>query len=87
MVLHAVYDAAQLALLAWAVKKQGVAKLVEEAANPSAVGLDASNYVQLAVGAALLGMGGWLLLKARPAKALPLTAGFPVITPSPDNPT
>jgi membrane protease YdiL (CAAX protease family) len=86
MVIHGVYDATQLGLAAWAVKKQGVARLVEQAANPAAVGLDASNYIQLAVGAVLLGVGGWLLLTARPSKALPLSAGFPVITPSPENP-
>jgi sodium transport system permease protein len=69
MLLHAMYDATQMAEMAWFVHTQGAAKTAEQAVQPSLESLDAAFWLTFAVGTVLLVIGTWLFRRAwrRPA--------------------
>jgi membrane protease YdiL (CAAX protease family) len=64
MLLHGVYDMAQLGRLAWYIHTEGSAETARLAADTAATPLTADFWLQLAVGVALLVAGGWLLRRA-----------------------
>lgn len=84
MLLHAMYDATQMAQLAWAVHTQGVAQAAEQAAGNAASALDGEFWVQFAVGAVMLVVGVWLLRRTwrRTSLAERSARGFEVVAPT-----
>jgi sodium transport system permease protein len=66
MLLHAAYDATQLAQLAWAVHTQGAAAATEQAVHSATTSLDAEFWLTFAVGTVLLVAGAWLFRRAWP---------------------
>lgn len=62
MVLHGVFDATQVAYLAYQVHAEGMDAAINHASTPEAIG--GSTMILVAVGAVLLVVGYWLIRKA-----------------------
>ena len=61
MVLHGVYDAAQLGLFAITLRIKGIERVMEQAAQPLSARMDAGFWLQMLIGTLLLAAGAWLL--------------------------
>jgi hypothetical protein len=63
MLLHGVYDATQVAYLAYQVRSQGVDAAIEHSSTPEAIGGD--TLILLGIGVVLLVAGWYLLTRGR----------------------
>lgn len=87
MLMHGIYDAAQVGYLAYQVRAEGVAAVVEKSGHPEP--LTVTTFILLAIGAAFVA-GGYLLMRRawetrlaesadRDESALPVAAGPRVV--------